>query len=347
MTEEKEQEKITPENVFQVDIEKLALDSRFGSLVFENANKKLSKMQRWLKEAHDLGYKELLLEDEARQIDQLTNQLVEDLEWLRQFDIGSVNDAKVQHDQFEDQVDKHFNNVYKQVVKNHLPFLREENRRQNPEEKKLDDEVRKAAQLRSDLEKEFAQVREETEKIRTTGKEVGGAKGKRAAVRLATHFDTEATQYQDKADWWFRIAILGYVIVVGILLLFGWMAISYISALTTNAETTNTGMVLSVAATKLVIIAALWYGLSFVLKNYNVNSHLAATNRHRAAVARTLEDFLAVEQQQENPRLIEVLQNSAEAMFKNAPIGFISKTEKDSNQPVLKIVNDLMGLKNQ
>ena len=95
-----------------------------------------------------------------------------------------------------------------------------------------------------------------------------------------------------------------------------------------------------------MIIAALWYRLSFIVKNYNVNSHLAAVNRHRAAVARTLEDFIVAEQQQENPRLSEILQNATEAMFKHAPIGFVSKTEKESSAPVLQIVNDLIGIKN-
>ena len=56
---------ITTENVFEIDIKKLAMDGRFGSLVFENSYKKLSKIQGWLKEARDLKYEELLLEGDA------------------------------------------------------------------------------------------------------------------------------------------------------------------------------------------------------------------------------------------------------------------------------------------
>ena len=109
-------------------------------------------------------------------------------------------------------------------------------------------------------------------------------------------------------------------------------------------ELVDRGVVWGAIISKLVIVAAFWYGLSFVIKNYNVNSHLASVNRHRATVARTLEDFIAVEQQQETPRLSEILQNATEAMFKNAPIGFISKAEKETGNPVLQIINEIMGV---
>ena len=99
-----EQKDITPENVFDVKVAKLAMDSRFGSLVFDKANEKLSKAQSWLKEAHDLGYKDLLLRSEAAQVESLTNQLVEHLKWLRLFDIGTVANAKQEHDAFESRV---------------------------------------------------------------------------------------------------------------------------------------------------------------------------------------------------------------------------------------------------
>jgi len=68
---------ITPENVFDVNIKELALDKRFGSLMFEDANKKLSKVQGWLKEAHDLGFQDLLLGEGVTRINSFTKQLVD------------------------------------------------------------------------------------------------------------------------------------------------------------------------------------------------------------------------------------------------------------------------------
>lgn len=332
---------ITRENVFEIDIKKLAMDGRFGSLVFENAHKKLSKIQGWLKETRDLKYEELLLEGDAASITSHIQTLVDRLRWLNTFDINAIGNIKQEHDNFERQADAFHNTVYQQVVMKYLPFLREERRRENPNERQTDEEVKRIVKIRSELENELKKVREETEKIRITGKDVGSAKGERAAVRLASHFDEETTKYQTSADWWFRGVVISYLLLVVIIAALGIVSIWYLKNNGWNRE-----LVLSIVVTKLVIIAALWYGLSFIIKNYNVNSHLAAVNRHRAAVARTLEDFLAVEQQQEKPRLSEVLQNAAEAMFKNAPIGFISKAEKESGNPVLQIVNDLIGIRN-
>lgn len=47
-------EQITNENVLEADIRELSMNSDFGKMVFENANKKLTNAQNWLKEANDL-----------------------------------------------------------------------------------------------------------------------------------------------------------------------------------------------------------------------------------------------------------------------------------------------------
>lgn len=339
-------EKITPENVFTIDVPKLALDSRFGSLVFEQSSKKLTKAQEWLKETHDLKYSELLLQNDVNQVNNLTKKLAEHLEWLRNFDIGAVANAKQEHDGFDSRIDGFYNDVYSQVLMRLLPFLREERRRENPDQQQLDEEVKKVVQIRSELETELKNIKEETQKIRTTDKKVGSAKGERAAVRMAAHFDSEVTRYDDLAKRWFWGVVGGYVVVVGILIWLGIISANYVNQVLSLPETANTTGVWSAVVSKLVILAALWFGLSFIIKNYNVNSHLAAVNRHRAAVARTLEDFVAVEQQQEKPHLSEMLQHATDAMFKHAPIGFVSKTEKENSNPVLQIVNDLIGIRN-
>lgn len=340
-------EAITIENVFDVDIKKLAMDSRFGSLVFENANEKLSKIQGWLKEARDLKYEELLLESDAALMTTNIKTLVERLQWLNNFDISAIGNIKQEHDNFERQVDAFHKTVYQQVVMKYLPFLREERRRENPDEKKLEEEVRKASQLRSELENELKSVRADVEKIKTTEKDVGSAKGERAAVNLATHFVDEVDRYQGNAYLWFKSVVFVYIVIVLVLI---WFSVPYlfpflcskVSLLSCDATSS-----IEAGVAKLILIAALWYGLSFVTKNYYVNSHLAAVNRHRAAVARSLEDFIALERQQENPRLAEILQNATEAMFKNAPVGFISKAEKETESPVLKIINDIIGARSK
>lgn len=225
----------------------------------------------------------------------------------------------------------------------YLPFLREEKRRQNPDEKKIEDEVRRVSQLRKGLAEELESVKSDIEKIRTTGKELGTAKGTRAIVDTGQHFDKEVVRYQNLAKIWLTLAVIGYIVIVCILALEIFPQIEELIDLFNNPEASYISSIWVIVVSKLVILATLWYGLSFIIKNYNVNSHLASINRHRATVAKTLEDYISVEQQQENPRLSEMLKSATEVMFKNAPIGFISKTEKETGNPVLQIINDVMG----
>jgi len=339
-------EQITQDNVFKIEVSKLALDSRFGSLIFDNADKKLSKAQAWLKEVCDLKYSELLLQEDINRINSFLKRIIEHLEWLRQFDIGTVTNVKQEHDNFEQRVDSFYNEVYLQVLMRILPFLREERRRENPDQQKLDGEVKKIVQVRTDLESELKRIKEETQSIRMADKAVGSAKGERAAVRMAVYFIDETSRYEALAKYWLRAVIGGYAIVIGILIWIGIMTTRYINQIITSPTSAGISILWSAVAVKLAVFAALWYGLSFIIKNYNVNSQLAAVNHHRAAVARTLEDFIAVEEQQKNPRLSEVLKNATDAMFKHTSIGFVSKTEKESSGPVLQVVNDLMGLRN-
>ncbi|MFA6106274.1 MAG: hypothetical protein WC745_01230 [Patescibacteria group bacterium] len=339
-------DKITLENVFEVDVPKLALDSRFGSLIFEDASKKLLKSQILLKEATDLNYIQLLPPADVKLVKDYLIKLTEHLEWLRQFDIGSVANAKQEHDNFNGRVESFYNNIYSQVFMRLLPFLREERRRERPDQKQLDEEITKVVQIRADLENELKIIKEETQKIRTADKKVVSAKGERAAVRMAVHFDGEVDRYEGLSRRWFIGVIIGYLFVLGVLIWLGVVTTTFVSKIVTMPEIFNKNAIWNALISKLVILAALWYGLSFIVKNYNVNSQLAAVNRHRAAVAKTLEDFVAVEQKQDKPRLSEILQNATDAMFKHVLIGFVSKTEKENSNPVLQIVNDLMGVRN-
>lgn len=138
----------------------------------------------------------------------------------------------------------------------------------------------------------------------------------------------------------------GYTILLVVLTIFGIKTVQYFSDILSGGnEKFDRGIIFSIGIAKLVFVAALWYGLSFMVKNYRVNSHLAVVNRHRTAVASTLEDFIAIEKQQTNPRLSEMLQNATKAMFKHSPVGFITKSEKESENPLLEIINKIANPK--
>lgn len=174
-------------------------------------------------------------------------------------------------------------------------------------------------------------VRADIEQIKQTKQEVGSAKGERAATRLAVHFEDEAKRYENAANWWSYAAAISYVIVLATI---GTFAVLYIRDLQTSTQI-NTTVWVSSGIAKLFFAVALWYGMQFIIRNYNVNSHLTAVNRHRAAVASTLEDFMA-----STPTATgEMLENGTNAMFKHITIGFISKNDGTTNNPVTEIIN--------
>jgi hypothetical protein len=261
-------------------------------------------------------------------------------------DFGTLTSApRPEFESYVAAVNALYTRAYNFLFKDILPLLRDERRRKNPDGEKIEEELKKIAGLRKDLEREVSEAKKEAEKIRSGIKDEGVAKGDRASLTLALHFDREVERYSTPANIWLSAVIIGYVVVLLVLYSLGTVAINYLDAIVEAEKIIPVKDVWFLILTKVVVLAALWFGLSFLIKNYNVNSHLAAVNRHRAAVARTLADFIIAEQSQATPHLSEMLQNATNAMFKNSPIGFISKTEKETGQPVLQIVNDLMGLR--
>lgn len=336
---------ITIDNFFEIDIDNLTLNTRFGALIFEKANKQLFIAQKCFKELIDLRYQELLSIKDIEKIRRLLSDFIGHLTWLQDFDISRVDNAKAEHDSFENRVNSFYIDFYDNILTKSLLFLREERRKESPEQNKIDDEIIKITQIRSSLEKDLSDIKEEIKTIRETNQKVVSAKGVRASARMAVYFDQEVVRYNKKSKIWLTFVAIGYLSIVLLLIyvtsLYNKLAQELIKINLYNFE----NVFLSFSG-KILLLAALWYGLSFIIKNYNVASQLTAVNRHRAAVAKTLEDFIAVEQQQQYPRLSEVLKSATESMFKHTPVGFVSKNEKENNSPVLQIINDIVGSRN-
>lgn len=337
-----EKVEITRENALKVDIQQLATIKRSGSLIFDEVGQKLLQVQTWMNEVQDLDLKVLTPED-VNYLRSKLKQLAEHLEWMRVFDPGVVTNAKEEKEGFDRRVMDFYNDVYKQVAKGLLPFLHDEQRKLNPDQVKITEELKTISKLRSDLENELQTIRSETERIREVKQETAVAKGERATVKIGTHFNSEVKRYELRAKNWFWIAVAGYACILIFLIKFAFNTLGYIDLLKDPEQTINNAVVWSALISKLVILGAIWYGLHFIVKNYNVNSHLSAVNRHRAAIAGTLEDFIAFEEQKDEPKTSEVLTKATDAMFKNVAVGYVTKTEKESANPILQIINDLTG----
>jgi len=324
---------INPENLKVLEIKQIALNKdKFGALTFDKAYPQLHELRKMLVEFEDLSYRGLLTSDEITDVDNFRERL---LAYVRRInDLNPETDATFNinvRDSLETEIENFCRSTTKSL-RNNLVFLRQEASRKSQDQQSLAEEQKAATQARKQAEETLGQLQEKLGELNKREQQLESTSGKIGAKALGIHFGKETSQYQEGADKWFKWAAAAY----GVLILCVLGTVIYY---TFGKEDGWTALTWQEGAGKLALFAVLWYALSFIVRNYNVNSHLAAVNRHRAAVARTLEDFLTANP----PQTGEMLQNGTDAMFKHAAIGFITKAEKDSGNPLLEIVNRIVN----
>ncbi|TSD05294.1 MAG: hypothetical protein Greene07147_615 [Parcubacteria group bacterium Greene0714_7] len=326
---------IKPENLKVLEIKQITLNKdKFGALTFDKAYPKLHEIRKMLVEFEELGYVDLLTSDEVNEVNSLKSQLLHYVQRVN--DLNPETDATFNinvRDSLENEIDNFCKGATKQLRAN-LVFLRQEAARKSTDQQSLAEEQKAATQARKQTEETLNLLQQKLEKLNEREQQLETTSGKVGAKALAIHFNTETILYQGRADGWFKAVVISYLLLVvltlGIVAYYTWWHQGGWAALTWQEGTA-----------KLALLAVSWYAVSFFIRSYNVNSHLAAVNRHRTAVAGTLEDFLA-----SNPSATgEMLQNGTDAMFKHAAIGFITKAEKDSGNPLLEIVNKITNPK--
>lgn len=328
---------IKPENLKVLEIKQIALNKdKFGALTFDKAYPKLHELRKMLVEFEELGFVDLLTTDEINEINNLKGNLVKYIQKIN--DLNPETDATFNiyvRDNLEKEIDNFCNTATKKLRTN-LVFLRQETARKSTDQQSLAEEQKAATQARKQAEDTLVQLQKKLDELDKREKKIESRSGEIGAKTLGKHFTTETVQYQSRADKWLTLAVTSY----GILIVFVLVITAYYTWWNEEGWTTLTWQQ---GAGKLALFAVLWYAVSFMTRNYNVSSHLAAVNRHRAAVASTLEDFLI----SSPTRQSEMLKNATEAMFKHAPIGFITKAEKDSGNPLFEIVNKIVNPKSE
>lgn len=326
---------IKPENLKVLEIEQIALDKdKFGALTFDRSYPLLHELRKTLVEFEELGFRDLLTADEISDVDNFREKLLNYV--VRIHDLNPATDATFNinvRDNLENEIENFYRSTTKHLRGN-LVYLRQEAARKSQDQQSLAEEQKAATHARKQAEDTLAQLQQKLEDLNKREKELESTSGKIGAKALGIHFNTETKLYQGRADRWFIGVVISYIVlllfILGIAAYYTWWHVGGWAGLTWQE-----------GAAKLALFAVLWYAVSFIIRNHNVSSHLAAVNRHRAAVARTLEDFLA-----SNPSATgEMLQNGTDAMFKHTAIGFITKAEKDSGNPLLEIVNKIANPK--
>jgi len=333
-------ERVTEENALQVDVSVIAQDRRFAELKFENATKKLPKIQKWLSEAEELGAQDLLIVSDKNVVDDLKRQLATHLENLLTFEIRTTNDTAVaEHDALEQRIEDFYNTVYTHLPMRILPFLRQETIRSSTDVKELDKQRKAAAQAQRDYESLKAQISKELADIQARRSEVQQKQGEFVAIGLGKDFDDQSQEYQTKADKWlerrnFWFMVLFWVI-GGNIALFLVLTLGHF-AYPVQIAAPEAVFTLEYGIAKVALLLLLSYAVGFCSRHYNIASGLAATNRHRKNVAEVLLNALGSQMTDEAKG--EMVRLAANEMFKHLPIGYINKEHQNDSGPILEVV---------
>lgn len=330
---------IVVKDLKSLDIEELAMNQKFGTLTFNNANKKLQKVKSWLLEFKELDYSNQLPENVVVHINQDLENFNRHIKWLKTFDISTSPNAKQDHDNFENQIDSFYNQFFNPYVINHLSFLRQEVDLKKKDKRKIKQEQKELAQLRRQSEKLVKELSIEKRKIQEEKKKIESAKGERAAIRFGKHFESQTKEYSKGTQKWLKLRDIFFTILLIVILLniFGYLTLFFRHILYSGNIRPSEFFTLEYGLVKLALLSILSYGVSFSSRNFNVNSNLGALNKHRKNVAETLNDFLESNPEKEDRS--KIVENATNAMFKHQPIGYLPKIESRDDGPIGNMLN--------
>lgn len=336
-------DEIVPENLKNVDIKTLALNSqKFGELTFDRSYPLLEKLRQIFVDLEEFDYRSLLIPSQINQIESERNQLVELLRRLATYSLaeGFNRDSR---DGFENEVE----NLYRQVMNetvNRLTFLRQEQALTKTDEKKLDSERKEVAKIKAEYQKIVKELTDEKQKYNKETAEAAKAKIERVAVFLGKHFELQATQYHTEASKWNRNRV---VLFWTFLIIVALNVVAYLTLLITFHANIrphfNPANIFDIqyAIFKIALLGLISWAMGFASRNYHINSNLEAVNLHRKNVAETMRDF--TKNDATDVERSEMLRIGAEALFKHLPTGYMGKdgsTKEDG--PVEKIINNFI-----
>jgi len=329
-------------DITNVDIKSICIRDDLGKKWnFTEADKNLEKVRIALTHLINVPNDDDLTTKDKNAINKGVNQLMELLNKIQSFDNTIHENTLEKHDELENESVRFADRTLQELrpILDHLAIseLSDDKNLIGLKRKQLEAEEAKNNfnRMSNELQNSFSEIKKQSDEIRTISKQLNQSKhGEIASAVSAKHFIEERDVYKLMADKWFRkikwSITLAFIGTIDILIAYLYFV--------EQEKYKNSLWQLGVA--KLALIGMIWYVVSLIVHNYNVNSHLSAVNRHRAAVAQTLKDFMAA-----NPeRQSDMLKYGTEAMFKHAPIGFIRKAEKEPSNPLMEIINNIPGL---
>ncbi|MFA6526559.1 MAG: hypothetical protein WCT26_04075 [Candidatus Buchananbacteria bacterium] len=305
----------------EANIKSLALNTDFGNLRFEDAHPKLEKIKEWIIEFIDLKFEENLPIKKAREINDRIEQYAKHLDWLKKFSISTLDNPKLEHDNFETLIDNFYTSFFEDFVVRHLCYLKD-----NVFKKSTDVEKITKAEIIADTiiknEEKYRKASETAENwIETEGKVISRAINDKTKV-FSEKANNEHTKHR---VWWWLVGSSSFLI--GAIV----MALILISKLSGNGENISVGASLL----RISVMGMFIYGAFMAYQQFGVQRKLYESYKFKAIALSTMEELIKNYTDRKDRELI---------MNKAVDIIFSEPSLKEDKITHQRIIDDLLDI---
>lgn len=248
-------------------------------------------------------------------------------ESFKSFDPNQGNPVN-QRNSLIKQLEREYDNYYK----NSLPILTAGILKGND----LSFQQAKIEQLVSQFEGKISEVQQKGQEYLTKLEDtLTSAQAAAVEAGVSKHsqiFKQESTEHEKKSVLWLRwtVALLVLIVIASVIFIKLFLSEDY-----QNIE------IIQFSISKIIILSALFYGLSICNRNYKAHKHNATLNKHRQNALSTFETFAGAagtDAQTKNAVLIE----ATHTIFSNQLTGYLS-SEKDneSSNRIVEIIKSV------
>lgn len=327
---------------YTIDLGELALKAGFGSMKFEQSYPMIVKARDFFKELEDLGNEGNLTEEDLNNINSQKNTFAEHLAWLSNFAIEMPN-AKQEHDDFEMKI-KNFYNSLSISLRPIITYLRQETAVKTTDQKEIKKQIQEASKARSVYEELYKEYKNQIEVLQTEKENVEKSKGQVGATKFGKFFESQAEENNIKAKNWNKnrerfFEIILWIVSINFLVYLYFLIGNNIPS--SNIMAPKSFFTLEYAVVKFALLSILFYGLNFSSRNYNIESNLYTTNKHRQNVADTINSFLSTDQ----PVVVrsEIIKQGIRSMFEHTQNGYITKKGDKNNSYIHETINQFLN----
>lgn len=190
--------------------------------------------------------------------------------------------------------------------------------------------------LISELDKKTKEIEKKGEEYLTqldeTLKSAEEAAAKVGVSRHSQVFNKESSEHQEQSKTWLKwtVGVLIAIVIAAVIFIFVF-----------PDTTSSSAEIIQFSITKVIVLSAMFYGLSICNRNYKANKHNATLNKHRQNALSTFETFAkaaGTDTQTKNAVLIE----ATHTIFSNQQTGYLnSEKDSESSNKIVEIIKNV------